>query len=139
MVAKLLNNPDKEIVTALEESLQEVFQPKNDHVLAELVQIYRDAENAFFTYVFKENKTDQYNDIILLMSRDQKIPESSYLKGLSSSHLRAYEKTMKDIQSGISSISGQLENEVKMKMLKKCIDTVISEISMITVVCINSL
>jgi hypothetical protein len=128
VVAKLLNNPDKEVVTVLEEALQQVFRPENGEVLAELVEIYKDAENAFFNYVFKEDKRDQYNNIILLMPRNQSVPESSYLKGLPLSRLSAYEKTMKDLQSRILSISGQVRNQDELKLLERCITTVIDEI-----------
>jgi hypothetical protein len=129
VVAKLLNNPGREISDALEETLQQVFQPENEKVLSELVHIYHDAENAFFNDVFVENREDQYNDIILLMPRNQKVPESTYLKGLSDTGFNAYKTAMQNIQSRILSISGHVGNQDKMKQLDKCIATIMREIN----------
>jgi hypothetical protein len=129
VVAKLLSNPENDITTILEESLQDLFHPENELILKELVNIYHEAEDAFFNYCYAENQHSQYKDIILLMPRDLVNPESTYLKNMTIDNLRAYESIMKNIETRILIISDHVNNQDKIKQLSKCITTVIGEIN----------
>lgn len=117
----------------MEESLQELYQPENGIILKELVNIYREAEDAFFNHCFAVNQHDQYKDIILLMPRDQLKPESTYLKNMTNDNLEAYESIMKNLETKILIISGHISNQYKIKKLLKCITTVIEEINQLKV------
>jgi hypothetical protein len=124
VIASILNDPNKDTETALNETLKKVFEPSDTKALQELAVIFNKAEDAFFM-----NATGDMG-VILLMPRNNTTPSSRYLKDMSASSRARYQIEMKGIYYRIIRIKDKIKNQEKYQVLLKCLGNVLREIDL---------
>jgi hypothetical protein len=124
VIASILNNPAKDIDAALKEILKWIFRPSDTKALQELVTIYNNAEDAYFTNAVGDM------EVIQLMPRGNTTPSSRYLKNMSASSRSAYQAVMKDLYNRTLQLKDKIGNHQKYQSLIHCLETVLKEIEL---------
>ncbi len=125
VVTRILLKPDTDITTALKETLELIYKPVNKNVLSELVNIYREAEDAFF-----RNYPGNDKDLIEVMPREQTTPESVYFKIMEPSSEEAYKKTMNSLYARVMGLTGKVENDHELELLMNCFSNLLHQIKL---------
>jgi hypothetical protein len=125
VVARILANPEKDITSALKETLEFIYGPVNNDVLSELAKIYGEAEDAFFS-----NYSGSDQELIEVMPRAQTTPESSYFKNMKPSLKEAYSKTMNSLYLRVKALTGKVENNHEMELLINCFTNILQQINL---------
>ena len=124
-VARILTNPETDITTALRETLEVIYKPVNKNVLSELVSIYREAEDAFFS-----NYPGSDKDLIEVMPRGQATPESNYFMIMEPSSKKAYVQAINSLYTRVMELSGEVENGHELELLKQCFTNILHQINL---------
>jgi len=124
VIAAILNDPLKDIETALNETLRRIYQPADEKALQELAMIYRNAEDAFF------NNAKGDKEVILLMPRGNTTPSSRYLVDMSTDSRASYQSVMKDLFTRALQLKDKVNNHEKYQSLVHCLETVLREIEL---------
>jgi hypothetical protein len=122
VIAKILNNPGKDIHTALKEVIQMIFEPQDKNSLTTLTNIFEKAEDAYFTNVTGEK------EVIQLMPRNLTSPKSQYLIAMDPDSRNNYKETFKSISTRITEIKSKVRNQDKYNQLLTCVNNVLVEI-----------
>jgi hypothetical protein len=125
VVTKIISNPETDITAALKETLEVIYKPVNKNVLSELVSIYREAEDAFFS-----NYPGSDKELIEVMPRGQMTPESGYFKIMEPSSKVAYINAMNRLYERTSGLRGKVENYHELEFLIQCFNNILSQINM---------
>ena len=126
VIGKILKDPSADITKLLKETIEFIYRPADNKTTSKLAVLFKEAEESFF-----DNIPDEGFDrnIILLMPREQQIPQSTYLKLMQPSAREKYKKTMEKIHSQLLEIKHRMGNSEKTELLIQCIENVINEIN----------
>jgi hypothetical protein len=122
VVAQILNDPGENIDDCLKEILSAIYQPVNKNALQELMNIFYEAEDAYFSYASGDK------NIILLMPRSAIVPTSKYLTDMPATSLFAYESVILDLRGRSLLLLNDFENTKRFQVLVSCFDNILKEI-----------
>lgn len=125
VITNILNNPKKDLQTALKETLKRIYQPSDEKTLQELVAIYNNAEDAYF------NNVTGNNEVILLMPRTLTRPSNKYLADMTPASRASYQSIMTEVYSRALVLKDKVNNKEKFQSLLVCLVKVLNEIDLV--------
>ena len=128
VVARTLANPMINIDHALVTVLKEIYQPSDTGALQTLVDIFSIAEEAFFKNRPVSNPQQQYNNVILLMPREQQISRIDLFDSFTVASKEKYLSALKTLPSKCEKISSSIGNKSEIALLKTCIENTIFQL-----------
>ena len=128
VIAKILSNPEMDTNKALAEVIEAIYKPKDKATTTELAAIFKEAENAFFLNSRKLGMNDFSKEILLLIPRDGKGIDDSYLKAMDSASRPAYLKTMKNLSQRVVRLESKAGNRKELSLLTDCLNHVMQQV-----------
>ena len=119
VIARILNNPEKDTESALKEALRMIFKPSDANALQTLEVIFNKAEDAYFRYATGDK------EVIQLMPRNLTSPKSQYLISMSPDSRKKYLDIINDLYGGAYNLMGRIGNKNKINELIKCLKNVL--------------
>jgi hypothetical protein len=127
VIAKILSNPEMDVNKALAEVIQNIYQPVDKASLAELVTVFKEAENAFFLNSRKLGMNDFSKEILLLIPRDGKGIGDSYLKNMDEPSKTAYMETIKKLSERVNRLKSKVVNQKELSLIADCLNNVMQQ------------
>jgi hypothetical protein len=130
VIAKILSNPEMDTNKALAEVIQDIYQPVDQETSAELAAIFKEAENAFFMTSRKLGMNDFSKEILLLIPRDGKGIEDSYLKSMDSASKSNYLNTIKNLSERVIQLKNKVGNQKELNLISDCLNRILQQASL---------
>ncbi len=125
VIAKILSNPEMDTNKALEEVIRSIYQPVDKATSAELASVFQEAENAFFLNSRKIGMNDFFKEIVLLIPRDGKGIEDSYLKAMDAESRSNYLKTIQNLSERANQLANKVGNQKELKLISDCLANIL--------------
>ncbi len=122
VIAKILSNPEMDTNKTLAEVIRSIYQPVDQETSAELAAIFQEAEDAFFLNSRKIGMNDFSKEILLLIPRDGKGIEDSYLKAMDTSSRLNYLKTIQNLSERVIQLKSKVNNQQELNMISDCLN-----------------
>ncbi len=124
-LAATLKSPERNTDEVLKEALAFVYEVKDPAVLETLLQIYYEAEDAYFKYGAGDK------EIILLIPRESLTPSSHFLSIMSTEDRLSYKKVFQELAHKAEDINGKIGNRSKLELLQLCLNNTLSQLEAI--------
>jgi hypothetical protein len=128
VLAGLLYNPKQDIRAALELVIKAIYVPSDVETLHRMADLFEQAEDAFFSAMPTTGKPGQYDNIILLMPREQQTSFLEYFKKMDHASMVQYTHTMQGLLDRARYLKNFVENRAEIELLINCLANTIKEV-----------